>query len=205
MLERQLIARYGRRDLGLGPLVNGTDGGDGMSGHFPSAETRARRSASISAAFQRPDVRARHHAATSCSAFRSSRADAQRKAWTVERREQRSAQARTRWADPKFKSMMAEKMKSVRDTPEYRAQFRKAHNIRSVQCVETGRAFDHAMQAVAWLATQGKPKAQNTPILRCCRGEQRTAYGHQWIFAEKESPAEAGLIERSSSQRICSM
>lgn len=37
-LERQMIARYGRKDLGKGTLFNLTDGGDGVSG--PSPETR---------------------------------------------------------------------------------------------------------------------------------------------------------------------
>lgn len=32
-LERELIKKYGRRDLGLGSLVNMTDGGDGTMGH----------------------------------------------------------------------------------------------------------------------------------------------------------------------------
>lgn len=39
-IERYLIAFYGRRDLGLGTLVNMTDGGDGLKN--PSAETRAK-------------------------------------------------------------------------------------------------------------------------------------------------------------------
>jgi hypothetical protein len=33
-LEIQLIKQYGRRDKGLGPLLNETDGGDGSSGHI---------------------------------------------------------------------------------------------------------------------------------------------------------------------------
>jgi hypothetical protein len=31
-LEKDLIKKIGRKDLGLGPLTNMTDGGDGMSG-----------------------------------------------------------------------------------------------------------------------------------------------------------------------------
>ena len=39
ILEKYWINRIGRRDLGLGPLVNLTDGGDGMSGYQHKPET----------------------------------------------------------------------------------------------------------------------------------------------------------------------
>lgn len=38
--EIRLIALYGRLDLGLGSLYNGTDGGEGKSGHVTSEETK---------------------------------------------------------------------------------------------------------------------------------------------------------------------
>lgn len=43
-LERELIAAFGRRDLGLGPLVNMTDGGDGHAGIVASEALRQKRS-----------------------------------------------------------------------------------------------------------------------------------------------------------------
>lgn len=39
-LEKWFIARIGRNDLGKGPLLNMTDGGDGASGHKHSSETK---------------------------------------------------------------------------------------------------------------------------------------------------------------------
>ena len=39
-IERAFIAAIGRRDLGLGPLANRTDGGEGLSGHRFSKTTK---------------------------------------------------------------------------------------------------------------------------------------------------------------------
>jgi hypothetical protein len=39
-VEKYLINHYGRRDLGMGTLVNFTDGGDGINGHKHSIETK---------------------------------------------------------------------------------------------------------------------------------------------------------------------
>jgi hypothetical protein len=43
-LEKILISYYGRRDLGLGTLVNMTDGGDGTIGFTPTDEMNRKRS-----------------------------------------------------------------------------------------------------------------------------------------------------------------
>src|ERR1035437_7856576 len=41
-LEEELIQKFGRKDLGLGTLLNLTDGGEGHSGCIRSAATRAK-------------------------------------------------------------------------------------------------------------------------------------------------------------------
>lgn len=59
-IEISLIQTIGRRDLGLGPLANLTDGGDGCNGYIETAEQKQRRSLKIKEAHTRPEVKERH-------------------------------------------------------------------------------------------------------------------------------------------------
>ncbi len=45
-VEKEMIRKYGRADQNCGPLINLTNGGEGTSGHYPSAETRKKLSES---------------------------------------------------------------------------------------------------------------------------------------------------------------
>ena len=57
-IERKLIARLGRRNLGRGPLCNLTDGGEGGAGLIVSPETRAKLSGALLGRTFSPEHRA---------------------------------------------------------------------------------------------------------------------------------------------------
>lgn len=54
----------------------------------------------------------------------------------------------------------------------------------SIVCVETGTTFSYVKEAVFWLKSIGNKKAAHTPLTKCCKGLQKTAYGYTWKYAE---------------------
>jgi len=59
LVEQEAIAKYGRKDLGKGPLLNLTDGGDGIVGHRHTEDARSRISAALRV--RPPAMKGRHH------------------------------------------------------------------------------------------------------------------------------------------------
>ena len=93
-IERAEIARHGRLDMGMGTLVNLTDGGEGQSGYVPSKETVARHAAMLREKYDDPEYREKHSAAA-------------RKAWDDEnRRGMMSAKFKEKWEDPKYREKL---------------------------------------------------------------------------------------------------
>lgn len=79
--ERELIALYGRHDLGRGPLTNQLDGGEGAAN--PSAEVQARHAASLGGEAEDP---ARRVANRFLAAIAGGQDSVPIKPWTVLRR-----------------------------------------------------------------------------------------------------------------------
>jgi hypothetical protein len=90
-LEIALIKKFGRRNLGLGPLTNLTDGGEGVSGQVFSAEHRAKMSAARLGK-KLPD----------------------------DQREKMIAGIRKKFADPEYKARWMETIQAANQTPEAR-------------------------------------------------------------------------------------
>lgn len=175
--EMDLIAKYGRRDNGTGCLCNVTDGGEGMSGHVASAETRAKMSAKRRGRVFSAEHRAklseaarvrsvsREHLARMTAALLS-------KPVSEETRRKRSEATRGR-AKP------AEHVAKVKGALR-RQRGRRVKAIR----LDTGE--EKVYEVIADVAADGfHPQS----VGKCCLGKQSTHKGHVWSYVQPNAIA----------------
>lgn len=104
--ERELIAQFGRRDLGTGVLSNGNDGGTGQMN--PSAEIRLTMSDAIKAAWtpeRREQQRQRMLAQRNSpeSSLLAAHKSSVELYWTPERRAEKSAEVQAAWQNAAYR------------------------------------------------------------------------------------------------------
>lgn len=199
-LEKDLIALYGRENLS-----NMTDGGEGTSGWVQSEETKAKRGAAISAktkgvpqtkkqteaikaAWANPEVREKLKATlanpelkekhrASCSAAKKG------KKLSAEHRKSLSLARLGKPRSEKTKQAISAALKGRPLSDKNIAGIRAAKG-RALVCVENGKVFEVASDAVIWLKSNGSTKASPQNINSCCLFKIKSAYGYTWRYVQ---------------------
>jgi hypothetical protein len=207
-LEREMIALHGRRDLGLGPLVNLTDGGEGTCGAITPDHVRKIQSETASRLNADPEFKE-----VSRERTRARMAKPEEKAKVKARIDKLNsdpmakAAARARMnamhADPEFRVAHALRMKARQANPEFKAadiarkkarmsdpEFRKKVNQASVDatskkvvCAETGEVFSSISNAARWVESIRQLGVSAGLICSVCKGNRKSAYGYTWAYA----------------------
>ena len=126
-VEKEFIAAIGRKDLKAGPLVNRTNGGDGVTGW--SAEMRARHSVLTSKGMSRPEVqqKVRENIKRQFSQPDISEKMSRAEYWkSHENRAQQSIRIKKYFADPKVREEHAKRQKAMANRPETKEKHRLA-------------------------------------------------------------------------------
>jgi len=141
--EIELIALYGRRNLGTGTLFNLTDGGEGASGAVRSDEEREVLRVDSLDKWQRPEYRAKvvaaQKAVQSTPEARALKSENSTAGWedpevrrkrsegiakaraAAESKAKTSAQAKAQWSDPEYAAQQAANNKEIANRAEVKA------------------------------------------------------------------------------------
>lgn len=163
-IESQLIALYGRLDLGLGSLVNYTDGGDGSSGFVMPDHTKKKISVATIGKKKSQETRIRMSIANS------------RRVVSKLTKDRISMALSGRSMDDSVKLKIRESclLSAPRSGDHYKS--------RKIRCVSTGVVYESAADAARWLISIGHKKAAHTNVLHVCNGRHNHCYGYVWEY-----------------------
>jgi len=113
-LERWFIARIGREDLGKGPLLNLTDGGEGISGYVYTEEQIENKKRAQKIAQNRPETKKKKSIAT------------KKRYEDPKEREKMSKKSREAWASEELRKQQSDTQKKRYEDPKEREKTSKA-------------------------------------------------------------------------------
>lgn len=145
--EKFLIAKYGRKDLGLGPLLNLAPGGEGNSGYKFTDAQRLHQSAKSKNGWEDPLIRA-------------SRIKGLLAGQTEESKDKRSVSLLEYYSDPENRAKLSEKQKIAQGSLEARA-LKKAQ-----QANPATKEKQREKQAILWSAA--KRESQRSKYNKKC-------------------------------------
>ncbi len=171
------------RELGH-PLVNMTNGGDGMSGFSPSLESRLAKSDSMTRHWADPDAREAHLAAIACEKTRKRMSIAAKERWrdpdkrvsasasvaaSVRRKDVREKISSTLsrwWSDGQNKQRMSVVLRAAAARPEQKARASAAKKklwqsdayVKKMDAIHSSEEFRQKMSTIARASNVGRSK-----------------------------------------------
>lgn len=189
-LECDLIALYGRRDLGYGGLVNLTDGGEGMAN--PSLETKMKLSkARAGVKKTKEHVEAIRRGLTGKKLGQQQR-DAISKTLsgrrlTEDHKRAISAAHTGKVFSDAHKNALSIALTGKKRPAEHSAAISaalRAQRSRPILCIEARKVFQTLLDAQTWLRCNGQERAAHGHIWSSCNGNRKSAYGYTWRYAD---------------------
>jgi hypothetical protein len=168
--ETEFIHLYGRKDLGLGPLVNMTDGGDGSPGHIRTAEAIAKSVANTDySKIHTPEIHAKRAATTDFSYLSDPELIAKRV-------------ANTNYKDPARIEKLRKSVLNKNHPWRTKKGRKKCNENHKKPIIQYNRKGEFVKEWKSAKDASIKLKIGNQSIGLCCRGKAKTAYGYIWKF-----------------------
>ena len=176
--EQNLVAYYGRRDLGEGCLVNATEGGEGTAGYIWSDDLKEWRKQKTIEQFSSLEMRKKLSEAKKGKQLSSEHR--QRSIEILDKHREKAAKAvscmlKEKWKDEEFREKMIKQSKSFVMPEEAKQKIAAALSKPIMR--SDGIIFKSVSEAARALN-----KTNVSKITMVANGKRNTAYGYSWKY-----------------------